>query len=100
MLKVAEREGFEPSEQFPVHRFSKPALSATQPSLLPESTATSTWHQRLPAAFCPNPNAPAFPLAIQSVDSIAGAQFRQVLGTGKLFCEKPARESVAGSVFA
>jgi hypothetical protein len=23
---LAEREGFEPSEQFPVHRFSKPAL--------------------------------------------------------------------------
>jgi hypothetical protein len=24
--ELAEREGFEPSEQFPVHRFSKPAL--------------------------------------------------------------------------
>ena len=25
-IKLAEREGFEPSVQFPVHRFSKPAL--------------------------------------------------------------------------
>ena len=31
--KMAEREGFEPSERFPPRRFSKPVLSATQPSL-------------------------------------------------------------------
>ena len=31
--KVAEREGFEPSVRFPVRRFSKPVLSATQPPL-------------------------------------------------------------------
>jgi hypothetical protein len=30
---MAEREGFEPSEGLLLHRFSKPALSATQPSL-------------------------------------------------------------------
>ena len=31
--RMAEREGFEPSERFPPRRFSKPVLSATQPSL-------------------------------------------------------------------
>src|SRR5215468_6921876 len=30
---LAEREGFEPSVQFPVHRFSKPAPSASRPPL-------------------------------------------------------------------
>ena len=29
----AERTGFEPADQFPGHRFSKPALSTTQPPL-------------------------------------------------------------------
>ena len=29
----AERTGFEPADQFPSHRFSKPALSTTQPPL-------------------------------------------------------------------
>ena len=31
--KVAERVGFEPTVQLPVLRFSRPALSSTQPSL-------------------------------------------------------------------
>ena len=31
--KMAEREGFEPSVEFPLRRFSKPLLSATQPPL-------------------------------------------------------------------
>jgi hypothetical protein len=29
-----ERTGFEPADQFPSHRFSKPTLSTTQPPLL------------------------------------------------------------------
>lgn len=32
-IKLAEREGFEPSVEFPLRRFSKPLLSATQPPL-------------------------------------------------------------------
>jgi hypothetical protein len=31
---LAERTGFEPADQFPGHRFSKPTLSTTQPPLL------------------------------------------------------------------
>ena len=31
--QTAERTGFEPADQFPGHRFSKPALSTTQPPL-------------------------------------------------------------------
>lgn len=32
-VEGAERTGFEPADQFPGHRFSKPALSTTQPPL-------------------------------------------------------------------
>ncbi len=38
---LAERTGFEPADQFPGHRFSKPALSTTQPPLR-ASTAKNT----------------------------------------------------------
>ncbi len=37
LLNMAEREGFEPSKQFPVYTLSKRAPSATRPPLPQES---------------------------------------------------------------
>ena len=45
---LAERTGFEPADQFPGHRFSKPALSTTQPPLQKPYAATAcvfSWHR-------------------------------------------------------
>ena len=50
-LMPAERTGFEPADQFPGHRFSKPTLSTTQPPLLTSYLLTSYIDQSVAIKF-------------------------------------------------
>ena len=51
-IVVAERVGFEPTIQLPVYRFSRPALSSTQPSLREAGAASSRAIRSLPLFAC------------------------------------------------
>ena len=48
---LAERTGFEPADQFPGHRFSKPALSTTQPPLQATSSSMAINRQQPGGVF-------------------------------------------------
>jgi hypothetical protein len=56
---LAERGGFEPPEQFPVHRFSKPAPSASRPPL-----RTKKMTQRASALSAPRGRIVSFPAPV------------------------------------